>query len=393
MQIGLGCGNSAAAGTRARVEKRVREAGVLRITSWSGSLVSGNSIRIMTCSRVPPRRSHHSVVTQILAVLLLVAGASAAGPVGAIKVGIIGLDAHAVTWTQIIQGAGAQPPISELRIVAAFPAPSADIPFSIENIETNTAKMRALGVEISGSIEELLTKVDAVMILSIDGRPHPQQARAVFAAKKPVFIDKPVAASLVEIIEVFRAAKASGTPCFSNSALRYGPATVALTQDPTLGRVLGVETYSRSQSILPGHPDLFYYGIHGCEMLFRLMGPGCRTVSRVQSATTDLAVGIWNDGRLGTFHGIREGAAGFGATVFGEKRIASVQKFEGYEPLLAEIANFFRTGTPPVTVEQTLEIYAFLEGADESLRQDGMPVSVASVLARAQQAVEAREGK
>jgi len=39
-----------------------------------------------------------------------------------IKVGIIGLDAHAVPWTQIIHGPKAPPPISDLRIVAAFPA-------------------------------------------------------------------------------------------------------------------------------------------------------------------------------------------------------------------------------------------------------------------------------
>ncbi len=321
----------------------------------------------------------------------LATGALAQDVAGVIKVGIIGLDAHAVTWTQLIQGADGKPPFAELRIVAAVPAPSADIPFSIDNIGQNTAEMRALGVEISGSIEEMLGKVDAVMILSIDGRPHPQQARAVFATKKPVFIDKPVAASLVEIIEVFRAAKESGTPCFSNSSLRYGPAMVALTQDPKLGRVLGAETYSSSKSILPGHPDLFYYGVHGCEMLFRLMGTGCTTVTRVKTPITDLAVGVWKDGRIGTFHGILEGSVGFGATVFGEKGIASVNRFEGYEPLLVEIVKFFKTGKPPMTVEQTLELYAFMEGADESLRQGGAAVSIAEVLAKAEKAADARK--
>ncbi len=331
--------------------------------------------------------------TILLALLLLVASASSQDAAGAIKVGIIGLDAHAVTWTQLIQGTGGKPPIAELRIVAAVPAPSADIPFSIDNIEKNTAKMRALGVEISGSIEEMLGKVDAVMILSIDGRPHPQQARAVFGKKKPVFIDKPVAASLVEIVEIFREAQATGTPCFSNSALRYGPAAIALTQDSKLGRVLGADSYSNNKSILPGHPDLFYYGVHGCELLFRLMGLGCKTVTRMKTETADLAAGVWNDGRLGTFRGIQQGAAGFGANVFSEKGITNLNKFEGYEPLLAEIVKFFKTGTPPMTVEQTLELYAFMEGADESLRQGGAAVSVADVLAKAQKAADARRKK
>jgi predicted dehydrogenase len=301
-----------------------------------------------------------------------------------IKVGIIGLDAHAVPWAQIIHGSKALPLISELRIVAAVPAPSADIPFSQDNIEQNIARMRELGVEICDTIEGMLPKVDAVMVLSIDGRPHLRQARLAFAAKKPVFIDKPIAASLTEAIEIFREAKASGTPCFSNSSLRYSPGIAAMANDPKLGRVLGCDAYSSNQSILPGHPSLFYYGIHGCEILFTIMGPGCQTVSRAKSETADLVTGTWNDGRVGTFRGILRGQTDFGATVFGEKSIASAGKFEGYEPLLVEIAKFFKTGQPPISVEHTLEIYAFMEAADESLRQGGLPVSVPALLEKAQ---------
>ena len=308
------------------------------------------------------------------------------------KVGIIGLDAHAVPWTQIIHSDRAQPPISDMRVVAAVPAPSTDVPFSAENIEKNTATMRELGVEICASVDELLAKVDAVMVLSIDGRPHPAQARAAFRAKKPVFIDQPVAASLAEAITIFREAEASGTPCFTNSALRYSPKTVALAIDPKLGRVLGCDAYSSSKSILPGHPDLFYYGIHGCDTLCALMGSGCESVSRVKTETADLAAGVWKDGRLGTFRGILQGQVGYGATIFAEKAIVEAGKFEGYEPLLAEIARFFKTGKAPVSAEQTLELYAFLEAADESLRQGGRPVTLASVREKAQRQADAQRG-
>lgn len=324
------------------------------------------------------------------AALALATTALAADVAGTIRVGIVGLDAHAVPWTQIIHHPEAKPPISSMRIVAAVAAPSADIPFSTENNEKNIATMRALGVEICGSIEELLKKVDAVMLLSIDGRPHLEQARAVFTTKMPVFIDKPVAASLVETIGVFRAAEECGAPCFSNSSLRYGPATAALANDPKLGRVLGCDTYCNNKSILPGHPDLFYYGIHGCDMLFTVMGPGCKTVTRMKTRTADLVAGVWNDGRLGTYRGILEGQAGYGATAFCEKGIASAGKFEGYEPLLVEIAKFFKTRQAPMTVEHTLEIYAFMEAADESLLQDGRPISIESTLAKARKEADAR---
>lgn len=315
--------------------------------------------------------------------------AASSSSAASIKVGIIGLDAHAVPWTEIIHRAKPAPPTSDLRIVAAVPAFSPDVPFSKDNIEKNTSRMRELGVEICDTIEQMLPKVDAVLILSIDGRPHLQQARAVFAARKPVFIDKPVAASLVEIVDIFREARKSGTPCFSNSSLRYSPGIVGMTNDARVGRVLGCDAYSNNKSILPGHPDLFYYGIHGCEILFTIMGPGCTTVSRVKTDTSDLVTGTWNDGRVGTFRGILQGQSGFGAMVFGEKGIAPAGKFEGYEPLLVEIEKFFKTGQPPMTVEHTLEIYAFMEAADESLRQGGRPVSVQSVLEKAQKEADA----
>jgi hypothetical protein len=305
-----------------------------------------------------------------------------------IKVGIIGLDAHAVPWTEIIHGPKASPPICELRVVAAFPAFSADIAFSKDNIEKNVARMRELGVEICETVEAMLPKVDAVMVLSIDGRPHRRQARSVFAAKKPLFIDKPVAASLVEVVRIFREARESGTPCFSNSSLRYSPGIRGMTSEPAVGRVLGCDAYSNNQSILPGHPDLFYYGIHGYEILFTIMGPGCRTVCRVRTDAADLVTGTWNDGRVGTFRGILRGQTGFGATVFGERGIAPAGKFEGYEPLLVEIAKFFKTGQAPMSDADTLEIYAFMEAADESLRQGGRPVSVSSVLGKAQKEAE-----
>jgi predicted dehydrogenase/transglutaminase-like putative cysteine protease len=303
-------------------------------------------------------------------------------------VGIIGLDAHAVPFTQIITDPKTEPPITDMKVVAAVPAFSSDIPFSADNIEKNKGRMREMGVELVDTIEAMLPKVDAVMLLSIDGRPHLKQAAPVLAAKKPLFIDKPVAVSLADIVRIFDLAKKTGTPCFSNSSLRYSPGIAGMRNDPAVGKVLGCDAYSSNAPLEPSHPDFFYYGIHGAELLFTIMGPGCKTVSRVKTPTTDLAAGVWEDGRLGTLRGIREGRTGFGATVFGDKGIAPAGKFEGYAPLLVEIAKFFRTGKPPFTPEQTLEIYAFMEGADESQRQGGVPVSLESVLDKARKAAE-----
>jgi hypothetical protein len=318
--------------------------------------------------------------------------AAAAEKAAPIKVGIIGLDAHAVPFAKIITDPATPPPTSDMKIVAAYPAYSPDVPFSNDNIKKNIAAMQGMGVEIVGSIEELLPKVDAVILASLDGRPHLAQAKPVLAAHKPLYVDKPVAASLVDTVTIFRLAREQNVPCFSNSSLRYSPGIAGMRKDPHVGAVLGCDAYSSNSALLPDHPDFYYYGIHGTEILFTIMGPGCRTVSRVKTETTDLAAGVWADGRVGTLRGIRKGKAGFGATVFGEKGIAPAGKFEGYAPLLVEIAKFFRTGKPPISAEEILEIYAFMEAADESQRQGGRPVSVAEVLEKARQA-DAKRGK
>ena len=327
----------------------------------------------------------------LFVVTLAAACAGAAEPAQPIRVGMIGLDAHAVPFTKIITDSKTESPIKDLQVVAAVAAFSPDIPFSADNIEKNTQAMREMGVEIVESIEAMLPKVDAVMLLSIDGRPHLTQAAPVFAARKPVFIDKPVAASLADIVRIFDLAQKTGTPCFSNSSLRYSPGIAGMREDPRVGRVLGCDAYSSNAPLEPSHPDFFYYGIHGCELLFTIMGSGCQTVTRVKTDTADLAAGTWEDGRLGTLRGILQGRTGFGATVFGDKGIAPAGEFGGYEPLLVEIVKFFRTGQPPFSVEQTLEIYSFLEAADESKRQGGVPVTLSSVLEKARAATLSKD--
>jgi hypothetical protein len=302
-----------------------------------------------------------------------------------LRAGIIGLDtSHAVAFTDLLNAASPAPQYAGVRVVAAFPGGSQDIPDSRDRVEGFTTKVRGLGVEIVDSIETLLSKCDVVLLESVDGRPHLEQVIPVLKAKKPVFIDKPVAGSLADAVEIYRLAKENDTPCFSSSALRFSSGIASMRNDELLGPVIGCEARSPC-TIEPHHPDLFWYGIHGVETLFTIMGPGCERVSRVQTDGTELVVGTWKDGRIGTFRGTRSGPHGFGAMVYGAKAASPSGGFEGYQPLVVEIVKFFKTGKPPVSAEETLEIYAFMEAADESKRQDGASVELEAVLEKAQQ--------
>ena len=303
-----------------------------------------------------------------------------------LRAGIIGLDtSHVEAFTKTLNNPEAKGILARVRVVAAYPGGSPDIPASRDRLNGFTEKLRdTYHVEIVDSIDALLKKVDVVFLESVDGRPHLEQVKPVFRAKKPVFIDKPVAGSLADAVEIYRLAKESGTPCFSSSALRFSPSIYDVRDDPKYGKILGCDTYGPC-TLEPHHPDLFWYGIHGVEALFTIMGPGCESVTRVQTKDAELVTGKWKDGRIGTFRGTRKGPYDYGAMIFGAKANGLSKGFGGYEPMLVEICKFFESGKAPVSAEETLEIYAFMEAADESKRQDGKPVTLESVLTRARE--------
>jgi predicted dehydrogenase len=238
-----------------------------------------------------------------------------------------------------------------------------------------------LGVEIVDSIEKLVEQVDVVFLETNDGRPHLEQVLPVLRARKPVFIDKPISGSLTDAVAIFDAANHFKVPVFSSSSLRFAEGAQAL-RGGKVGNILGCDAYSPC-SLEKTHPDLYWYGIHGVETLFTVMGTGCEKVTRASTPDTDVAVGVWKGGRVGTFRGIRGGSAGYGGTAFGSKGIAQVGPYGGYRPLVVEIVKFFETGVAPVSPEETLEIYAFMEAADESKRQGGVPVTLDSVMKKA----------
>jgi len=300
-----------------------------------------------------------------------------AAPPAPIRVGMIGLDtSHVTAFAKIMNDPEAAEDVAGCPVVAAYP-PGSDLPEWIERGKKFTAELEGMGVEMVDSIDALLEKVDVVMLMTVDGRPHLAQALPVLRARKPMYIDKPLAGSLVDAMAILELAERLDTPTFTASSLRYAPNAQA-ARHGSLGDVIGVDAHSPCK-LEPHHPDLFWYGIHGVEMLYTAMGPGCLEVVRVHTAETDLVVGTWPDGRIGTFRGIRAGKADYGGTVFGTKGVGPLGPYTGYRPLVVEIVRFFRTHEPPIDAEEMLEIFLFMEAADESKRQGGIPVSLADV--------------
>jgi len=299
-----------------------------------------------------------------------------------IRIGMIGLDtSHVTAFTETINNPAAKGHVGGAKVVAAFKGGSPDIESSITRVDGYTKTLEEkYGVEICETIEEVCERVDAVMIESVDGRPHLEQARKVIAAGKILYIDKPVAGTLEDAIEIFRLANEAGVPVFTSSSLRFAKSTQAV-RNGSIGKVSYAQTSSPA-SIEPHHPDLYWYGVHGCESLFTVMGSGCVSVKRGTTEDGKIEVtGTWKGGRTGIF---REGK-GYSGTAKGEKGEAAVGAFDGYQPLVAEVVEFFKTKTPPVSAEETIELFAFMEAADESKRRGGKEVTIAEVMELAKQ--------
>ncbi len=327
-----------------------------------------------------------------------------------LRLGIIGLDtSHVVQFTQLLNDPKRPDHVAGARIVAAYKGGSPDVKESATRIERFTAEMRdKWKVELVDSIEELCRKVDAVLLMSVDGRQHLNQVRPVLAAKKPVFIDKPFAGSLRDAREIVRLAREANVPFFSSSPRRFSADILALKKNTNIGETRGAFTYGPAP-IATYIPDLFWYGIHSVESLYTLMGPGCESVTRVHTAGADVVVGRWKDGRVGTVRGNRDSDRAYGAVVFGSEAVASAPlpkadapkmsnaeaaQMSAYQGVVIAVVKFFQTGVPPVSPDETLEIMAFMEAADISKARQGAPVALKELLQeRAEKAVSDKTGK
>jgi len=293
-----------------------------------------------------------------------------------IRLGIIGTDtSHVIAFTEMLNNPTSPDYVPGARVVAAYKGGSPDVESSYKRVDKFAEELSTKWkVELVSDIATLCRKVDGVLLESGDGRVHLAQIKPVIAAGKPVFIDKPLASTLDDAREIARLAKQAGVPWFSASSLRFAEIATSLKfPDITSAITWG------PGPLEPHHQlDLSWYAIHAVELLYTLMGTGCEEVTRTYTPDSDVVVGKWKGGRLGTVQALRP-YGHFGAVVFRpEEKVnqSDPKAMDSYHPLVVEIIKFFETKQPPFPNEETLEIFAFMDAAQRSKEAGGAPMKL-----------------
>lgn len=321
-----------------------------------------------------------------------------------VRIGILGIDNFgSVAYTEFLNKPNATGVFAGVRVVAACPTVSPDYPQSAELGERWKQQLLAMyqkpknpadtvpPIAFVNTPEELLKRVDGVMIFSLDGRMHRHQAEMVLKAGKRLFVSRPMAASIEDTVAIFKCAEETKTPCWSSSQHRYSTGFSGMRNHPEVGRVIGCDVYG-GWAIDAPLADQFTRPLHSLETLQTIMGPGIVSVSCVSTPMAESITAVWKDGRVGTYRGIKQGAVKYSATVFGDKGVSTAgiyghgipvkgvvptaDKYVGYEGLAIELAQFFKGGPVPVSAAETLEIFAVMQAAEASKAQNGAMVAV-----------------
>lgn len=304
----------------------------------------------------------------IAAVFILGISSPAAAQDSPLRLGIIGTDSsHSVEFTRILNDSQAKDHVSGALVVAAYRGGNPNLTLSRDRIEgfTHTLQTR-WKLPFVSHITDLCSKVDGLLLLSVDAGSRLKELREAAACNKPIFIDKPLADTLPHAIAIAAFLKEHHVRWFSTSALRFGHQT-------SIGKIMGADVWGPGALGDAPALDLAWYGIHSIEALYSFMGPGVATVTRVHTSDSDLITATWSDGRIGTLRLIRPDSI-FGATLFGRDRSVTQTLEVDYGPLLSAIVHFMNTGQPPVSNKETLEIFQFMDAAQRSADQRGVPI-------------------
>jgi virulence factor len=290
-----------------------------------------------------------------------------------IRLGVVDFDSsHSIEFTQRFNqvGVAADQFVEGARVVLGCPGESLMAP---ERIPGFLEQVKSCDVELVERPEDMLGRIDAVLVLSLCGTAHRNRVTPFLEAGIPAFVDKPFACSVADAEAMVELADTKNTVLYHSSALRFCEEVGRFNHRiDDYGKTHGVLSYGPAKRA-EGNPGLFHYGIHPTEVLFTVMGLGCRRVATCFTGGAELVTAEWDDGRIATLRGNRDGSTAYGFVAFCENGVIDqpISAQYAYRNLCRSMVETFKTGTPAVDHETNLQIVRFIAASMRSEQRDG----------------------
>ncbi len=225
--------------------------------------------------------------------------------------------------------------------------------------------------------EDVIGKVDAVIIATDDGNDHVGRVAPFVEASLPVFIDKPLAINLPDLKQ-FIAWQKAGAKILSTSGMRYMPEMKLVkecceeTGDLCWITSFTCNTWER-------------YGIHALEAISPRLGPGFISAQTNHQEGSDIVHLTHKSGTQVTIAAIHDAYGSFGTVhVYGTKGQLTLTLRDTYTAFREQLISFIdmlRTGQPPLPFEQTVELMAVIIAGIRSRVQNGRSVKLEEIYA------------
>ena len=288
-----------------------------------------------------------------------------------LRIGMIGLDtSHVGAFAKLLMDPSSPHYVGGGRVTAAYPGGSSDFDLSINRVEGFTNTLRdEFDVSIVDSPEAVAEQADLVFILSVDGRVHRSLFDRVAPYGRPTFIDKPFAVTTEDARAILDTAQSASIPVMSCSSLRYADPLVEALRDDSAGSIVSVDVWG-PLNFVDTQPGYFWYGVHGFEMMVAAMGVGCENVNVSQFDQGEVASMQWNDGRVATYRGLKQGAGTFGAVIHREKGAQYVDIAQAKRPyyagLIEAILRSLPEGRSDIEGGEMFEVVRAIEMANKA---------------------------
>ncbi len=277
------------------------------------------------------------------------------------KIGLIGNDtSHVEVFANLLHNREHAFYLGGAEFAGYIECHSDDMQLSRERAPHFKEVLNRFGIKRYETIDELDRSVDAWLIVGVDGTRHLEWFSRIVHFQKPVFIDKPVAASLADFDQMTSLSEKWNTPLFSSSSLRFSVDVQAVKNE----EIDFLYAYGPLpfQEKMPGY---YWYGIHSLEWIDELFNSDVASVERVKLEEYELVHFVFTDGRRAVFRGEYEWKDKFGGTahIQGKPVHLDLWKMEKpyYVSLLEEMICFFRTGESPVPPGRTRRILEWIE--------------------------------